>query len=77
MKKVLYLLLVITISASAIHAEGKKIPENSTSEWDFRGELSPFLLGSKLAKNLPQCETYEELRDTLEKVIPELISNRY
>ena len=53
-------------------AVGHLIAQDSEAEWDFRGELSPFLMGSETAKLLPKCETYEELRDTLRVVIAEL-----
>lgn len=52
--------------------KGHLIPAESVSEMDFRGELSPFLMGSKTAKKLAECKTYEELRDVLKTVISEL-----
>lgn len=52
--------------------KGHMIPSESVSELDFRGELSPYLMGSNKAKKLAECKTYEELRDTLKTVISEL-----
>ncbi len=51
---------------------GHEIPKNSKSEWDFRGKVSPFLGSSKTAKKLPECKTYEELRDRLKIAFKEL-----
>ena len=52
--------------------KGHLIPVESESEWDYRGEISPFLMGSIRAKKLAACKTYEELRDVLKTVISEL-----
>ncbi len=52
--------------------DGHVIPVDSKSEWDFRGKVSPFLGGSVAARKLPECKTYEELRDTLKIVYSEL-----
>lgn len=79
--KILMALLVccFTLSASVVaeekakvtKADGHVIPVDSKSEWDFRGKVSPFMMGSKTAKKLPECKTYEELRDMLKVVYKE------
>ena len=68
---------MLATSIAFAKAEETIIPKDSKSEWDFRGELSAFLLGSESAKKLPECKTYEELRDVLEEAIPELIKSLY
>ncbi len=77
MQTTFYTFIVFIMSFTLSKAEGTIIPKDSKSEWDFRGEVSAFFLGSESAKKLPDCKTYEELRDTLEKAIPELIKSRY
>ena len=77
MKAIFYTFAVLIMSIALAKAEGSVIPKESKSEWDFRGDLSVFFLGSESAKKLPECKTYEELRDTLEKAIPELIKSVY
>lgn len=76
MKIVFTALVALICTLSFAHAEGTPIPADSKSEWDFRGKASPFFAGSATARKLPECKTYEELRDTLEKAIPELIKSR-
>ena len=77
MKTIFYMLTVFLISMTLAKAQGTVIAKDSKSEWDFRGEVSAFLLGSESAKKLPSCNTYEELRDILEKAIPELVKSLY
>lgn len=77
MKNIFYTFIILFTIVSSTQAEGIKIPKDSKSEWDFRGEISAFFLGSESAKKLPECNTYEELRDTLEKAIPELMESHY
>ena len=77
MKIILYAIFLVSITTTVTKATGMEIPKDSKSEWDFRNQASPFLLGSESAKKLSECQTYEELRDTLEKAIPELIKSKW
>ena len=77
MKMILRLLAILIVTSGATFAEEIAIPKDSKSEWDFRGKLSPFLMGSPSASKLPKCTDYEELRDTLKKVIPELLESPF
>lgn len=70
--KIIALLILSTVFSFAAPPQGTLIPKDSTSEWDYRGEIPVHMTLYPTAKLLPQCKTYEELRDTLLKLIPEL-----
>jgi len=56
-------------------AEGHVIPKDSKVEHDYRVLPNPFMMDRVTAGKLTDCKTYEELRDSLKLVIPELLKS--
>lgn len=78
--KILYAVLVCCFSMAfvvPVMAEEKKvdghlIPQDVMSRWDLHFKVMPFLGVTKSASKIPECKTYEELRDTLKLLIAEI-----